>query len=170
MAEVPSGIPFWLPPTVALVSSVSMGLTSFGDAIVFHSLWAAAGALGLYDASHDTLASAVLYIVIMPLACLPAMLWATRADLRRCAGWGTLCASSSVTTIPLGAALLLHTDVGLLKVCAGCFFLLFSVSQILASAARGGGRRPRGGRARAMAIPMLIVLRAIRTRQKKAAA
>ena len=130
-----AGIPFWLPPTIALLSCVAMGLTSFGDAILFHCLWAAAGAMGLYPASPHTLSFAVFYIIIMPLSCLPAMLYASRADLKRCFGWGTLCASSTVTMLPVGAALLLGGDVSVLRVAAGIFFLVFSVSQLLVAAA-----------------------------------
>ena len=58
----------FMPPIVAFIASVTTGLTSFGDAVVFHVVWSLFGAVGLLPPeTAETLQKAVLYLSILAL-------------------------------------------------------------------------------------------------------
>lgn len=92
-----ASIPLAVPPTIALLSSFLAGLTSFGDAIAFHILWSLAQLVGLIDAPQRTsLAKAVLYLTVMPIANMPLALFAARKSLLQCAPFGAAMASTGM--------------------------------------------------------------------------
>ena len=142
--------PAWLPPLIVFVCSIVTGLTSFGNAILFHILWALAGAAGLAPTYSDSLARVVVYVTCMSLATIPLGLWLARAHLARCAPYGGALALTGLPASALGTWLLLNADLFFLSTGIGLFFLAFSVARLTAAvSARAHERRRRasGGRA-----------------------
>jgi hypothetical protein len=64
-------IPPALPAICAAISCCVSGLTSFGDAITFHIVWAIATAMGLAPPGRVSLAKAVIFVTVMSLANMP---------------------------------------------------------------------------------------------------
>ena len=149
-----------MPPVVAFIASVTTGLTSFGDAVVFHVVWSLFGAVGLLPPeTAETLQKAVLYLSILALTNLIPMMYFIRNDIRLFAPWGAMEAVGGIPMTAVGALLLYSSDIGPLKLAVGVFFLFFSIGQMIASARSAGLARlaahdSHGGNDKALAIPL----------------
>lgn len=138
----PFSVPPFLPPTLGFICSVVAGLTSFGDAIMWHVLWALCGAIGLIStSSRESLTKAVLYLTVMPLANLPIGLYVSRKQLWPCAPYGFTMAVTGLCFVSVGAWLLFHADLTALKIGVGSFFISFSVLKLTGSVASWGLKR-----------------------------
>src|SRR4051812_26424088 len=131
MNETASGaieVPAALPPVLSLVCGVAVGLTAFGDAILFHVLWSLSCAVGLVPAGRrETLTKAVLYITIMAMVRLPLVLWVARHELKVSFIHGSIMAVPTIPAVLLGAWLLYTADLTALKLLVGSLFLAYSV-------------------------------------------
>lgn len=125
--------PAWLPPLIVFICSIVSGLTSFGNAILFHILWALAGVVGLAPSYTDSLARVVVYVTAMSLASIPLGLWLARAHLARYAPYGGALALTGLPASAAGTWLLLHADLFFLSTGIGLFFLAFSVARLTAA-------------------------------------
>lgn len=135
-------VPPFLPPALGFICSVVAGLTSFGDAIMWHVLWALCGAIGLIStSSRESLTKAVLYLTVMPLANLPIGLYVSRKQLWPCAPYGFTMAVTGLCFVSVGAWLLFHADLTALKIGVGIFFISFSVLKLTSSVAGWGLKR-----------------------------
>lgn len=138
----PFSVPPFLPPTLGFICSVVAGLTSFGDAIMWHVLWALCGAIGIISTnSRESLTKAVLYLTVMPLANLPIGLYVSRKQLWPCAPYGFTMAVTGLCFVSVGAWLLFHADLTALKIGVGIFFISFSVLKLTGSVASWGLKR-----------------------------
>ena len=138
--------PAWLPPTLALVCAVVSGLSSFGDAILFHILWALCVAVGLAPGEGGpVLMRVVLYVGTMMLAALPQSIWLARTRLWPCAPFAAALAVTGAPASALGAWLLLHVEAGSLKIAFGGIFLVVSTVQLTGAAIAAVRRRARIG-------------------------
>lgn len=134
-------VPPYLPPLLVLACGFVAGLTSFGDAILFHVLWAVCGAAGVVPKGHDSLTKAVLFLSLMPLANLPLQLWLTRHELVRALPYGLAMSTTSLGMVVVGARLLFYGDFDALKLSIGAVFLVFSSVRLTSSIAALGAQR-----------------------------
>ena len=93
-------------PLLAFLACLTSGVTSFGDGVVFLMGWS------FYQlADHDeefTLTQAIIFITILPLASLPALVWAARKEIQLTWAYGTFLTVSSAATTPLGILFLIY--------------------------------------------------------------
>jgi hypothetical protein len=116
-----------IPPVLAVICSTVAGLTSFGDAILFHVLWAIVGVIGWLPAGRrETLERAVLYLSFIPIANLLPSIYVSRKLLAQCWIYGLVMATSGVGMVNVGAYMLFFGDLTALKLAVGTFFILFS--------------------------------------------
>jgi hypothetical protein len=108
--------PVWLPGTIALGASFVSGLTTFGDGIIFLSVWAILNACGVVSDSANTFQSAIIFITLLPLASLPIVCWIARREIWDHLGWGALISSSTASFVPVGIHILSVTDLKDIKV------------------------------------------------------
>lgn len=144
----------WLPPLIALVCTICGGLTSFGDAILYHVVWAALSTSGVLNfAPRESLTRSILYLSILPIASLPLGLYVARRELWPCFLYGAVMAASGMCAVPLGIYLQLNADVQLLKGAVGIVFLVFALFRLTASILELGRQRraARGAREAALA-------------------
>lgn len=138
------GIPRWLPPSLALVCSISSGCTSFGDAILYQVLWAVFAAAGVVPNTRASLATATLFTAIESIANLPFMMWQSRREVPSALPYGSVLGLAGAASVPLGAQMLFFGDLYALKLCVGLFFFVFSVARLTpAIRARGKARAAR---------------------------
>lgn len=119
-------MPPWFPPLCAFLACIVSGITSFGDGICFLLLVSLASAAGIIPNDKDTYPTAVLYVTLLPLASLPALLWAGRKELKRSAGYASLLSISTAALIPIGSKLLLTGSLHVIKTVIGSFFICFA--------------------------------------------
>lgn len=125
-ATMTAHMPPWFPPLCALLACIVSGITSFGDGICFLLLVSLASAAGIIPNDKDTYPTAVLYVTLLPLASLPALLWAGRKELKRSVGYASLLSISTAALIPLGSKLLLTGSLTVIKTVIGSFFICFA--------------------------------------------
>jgi hypothetical protein len=125
-----ASIPPLLPPGLALLCAIVAGLTSFGDAILYHILWSICVVGGLVPGDRAALIKAVIFVTIMPLSSMPLSLYVSRAKWRQCFIFAAVMASTGMSGVPIGASLLFAGDLTWLKIGVGSFFLLFSAVKI----------------------------------------
>lgn len=118
---------------LVVLASVISGLTSFGDAIVFHVMWAVAAALGEVASDRASLAHAVLLTVIMGVANIPPQLFFAWGKLRVTIPYGFVASITGTLTVPLGAQTLYFGELTGVKTFIGIFFALFAGGQLTAS-------------------------------------
>lgn len=123
--------PLWLPPLIALCSTVVSGLTAFGDAIVFLAVWSLLTTVGvLNEAAPHLLATGVMFTAFMSLSPLPYLTYIARYEIRDSMGWALMSGVPTAALVPLGVYLLIFGNVTVLKAVIGGTFLLFGVSKL----------------------------------------
>lgn len=115
------------------IASVMAGLTSFGDAIMFHIMWAIAGAAGDVAKDRTSLSHAVLLCVIMGLASIPLQVYFAWGKLRLTLPYGIVASLTGSITVPIGASLLFYADLQGIKIFVGLLFFLFACGRLTAS-------------------------------------
>lgn len=124
-----------LPTICIFIASTSTGMTAFGNAIVYHVIWAIFGAFGWVDArSRGSMKLAVLLIQIMQWFTLPMGIYFARKELRRAWRFSLAMAVTGAPMSVVGTNLLYFSGLGPLKVFTGLFFLWFSVWKLSAAA------------------------------------
>jgi uncharacterized membrane protein YfcA len=135
-----------LPPIVAGLASLVSGLTSFGDAIMFHVMFAIARAAGLVtESGRASLTRAVVYVTVMSVGNMPLQVFFARKDLLRCHPYGLTMVCAGVTMVPVGASLLFAADLGVLTLLVGIFFCLFAASRLSVTVVEAALARTRRG-------------------------
>jgi hypothetical protein len=140
------------------VASIVAGLTTYGDAILFHICATLSRTTGLAAPAADEdeeLRFAVLCTTIMSVSTLFIALFFSRNEFRRCVPYGLTMAVTGLSMVPVGSSLLFNGDLGPVKVGTGVFFALFATHYLTLSfreeaAARlrcggGGGGGPQKG-------------------------
>lgn len=118
---------------LALFSSTAAGLTGFGDAVLYHVLYAVLEALLLVPA--DGLRAAVALIAVVALTQLPLLLrFAGGASLRRMLPYALALNLTAIPFSALGAWLLFRADLATLKTFVGLFFLAFASARLTGAA------------------------------------
>lgn len=115
------------------IASVMAGLTSFGDAIMFHIMWAIAGAAGEVAKDRTSLSHAVLLCVIMTLASIPLQVYFAWGKLRLTLPYGIVASLTGSITVPIGASLLFYADLQGIKIFVGVLFFAFACARLTAS-------------------------------------
>ena len=135
-------------PLCAAVSSTAAGLTTFGDAILFHicsTLIRASGLSTPATSEDDELRFSVLCTTIMSAVALPTVLLFARRELPRCAPYGLTMAVTGLSMVPVGSALLFHGDLGPVQVATGVFFAIFAANHLTQSCRADARARLRCG-------------------------
>jgi hypothetical protein len=125
--------PCWLPGALGFFCAIASGLTGFGDAILFHVLFALCGAIGLVPVTREAVIKAVLYLAVIPLALLPQLLWARRHEVLVALPFSFTMACSAIPMVYIGTLLLFKGDLMALKIAIGVTFLLFSGVRLVMS-------------------------------------
>lgn len=121
----------WIPILCSFSSCIVSGLTSFGDAIFFHIVWAIATASGGVPDGRDSLAKAVIFASIQSISNIPLLFWFARKELFRAFPYGAVMAISGCAMVPVGSSLLYFGDIVVVKWLAGGFFLAFSIWRLV---------------------------------------
>lgn len=127
-----------LPTVFAFVACVVAGISSFGDGIVFLTLWSFSSVL---QGLPPELSKAVFFVTLLPLLSLPVLLYAARHELRSNLGYAALLSLSSLATIPLGSLALLKGDAFTVKLLIGLILAAFAVVSLLTSMHEWGVER-----------------------------
>jgi hypothetical protein len=118
------------PPLLAFVACTVSGITNFGDGVVFLVGWSFYHLI--FDDAMFTLADAMLCIAVLPLASLPALLYAARHEIRSCFAYGCILSLSSAVTTPLGVYLVVsHGSVAVIII--GCLCFVFALVKLAIS-------------------------------------
>jgi hypothetical protein len=134
-------------PVCAGLSSIVAGLTTYGDAILFHICATLARLSGAAAAAADESAElrfSVLCTTIMSLVGYPLSLYFARREVLRCLPYGLTMATTGLAMVPVGASLLFSGDLGGVKVATGVFFACFAVHYLTLSFREEAVERLRG--------------------------
>lgn len=124
----------WIPILCSFSSCIVSGLTSFGDAIFFHIVWAIATAAGGIPDGRDALAKAVTFVTIQSVSNVPLLFWLARKELFRAYPYGAVMGIAGCAMVPVGSSLLYFGNIVVVKWLAGSFFLAFSIWRLLSEA------------------------------------
>lgn len=120
-------------PLCAGLSTISSGVTGFGDAILFHICASVArAALRVPPESEgEELRFAVLCTGVISLVSLPITIFLARAHLLKYRAYGFTMAITGVLFLPLGAAALTLGDLRVVEVTVGLVFAGFASSRLV---------------------------------------
>ena len=128
-----------LVPLLSFGACVVSGITSFGDGVFFVMGWSF---YRLANPDSDfTLQEAVLYTSILPLASMPALLFAARKELRASLGYAVVMTASSAALTPLGVILLVKSNPLDFSIVVGALFCLFSLAKLISTTLDFGLKR-----------------------------
>lgn len=120
-------------PLCAGLSTVSSGVTGFGDAILFHICASVARAALRVppEAEGGELRFAVLCTGVISLVTLPCTVYLARTHLSKYKSYGFTMAVTGVLFLPLGAAALTLGDLRAVEVTVGLLFAAFASSRLV---------------------------------------
>ena len=116
-------------PVCAALSSVIAGLTTYGDAILFHicsTLSRLTGLAAPSSSEDEELRFAVLCTTVMTVVTYFVACYLARGEVRRCLPYGLTMAVTGLSMVPVGSSLLFGGDLGPVKVGTGFFFASFA--------------------------------------------
>ena len=153
-----------MAPLCAGLASACSGLTTYGDAILFHICATLSRISGLAAPAVDEdeeLRFAVLCTTIMSVVTIFVAWYYSRGELRRCVPYGLTMAATGLAMVPVGSSLLFNGDLGPVKVGTGVFFACFATyyltlsfrDEAVAARLRGGGAVAPPGSAVADPLP-----------------
>ena len=124
---------FWLTSSIAFICGIASGLTGFGDAILFHVLFALSIAAGLLPLSSEATIRAVGFVTVISLSVMPQLIWSSRRELLRVFPYSVVMGLSGLPMVPVGTVLLLTGDLSILRSIVGALFLAFSGLRLVMS-------------------------------------
>lgn len=127
------GIPldFLMPPIFAFGANVVSGVTNFGDGVFFIICWNLFGEFGPVDEKNYTYIDAILYSSMLPLASIPALVYAAQTEMWLTTAYGTFLSVTSAFTSVLGVWFLLYVNPKVAEVCAGVLFCAFTIFKLV---------------------------------------
>jgi hypothetical protein len=127
-------------PVIAFVACTVSGITNFGDGVVFLVGWSFYHLI--FDDPEFTLADAMIYISILPLASLPPLLYASRHEIRKSFAYGCVLSLASSATTPVGVYLIVSRGSAAVIIIGCLCFAFASLKLIPSTYAFGQLRKP----------------------------
>lgn len=127
------GIPLdsLMPPIFAFGANVVSGVTNFGDGVFFIICWNLFGEFGPVNPDKYTYIDAILYSSMLPLASIPALVYAARTEMWLTNGYGLAHSATAAFSSVLGVWFLLYVNPSVAEDSAGVLFCIFTAWKLI---------------------------------------